>query len=205
MTRWRRRVIPIIMLRRLYDRTLALAAHRHALVILAAVAFIESSIFPIPPDVLLIPMVLAARRGAWLMAAVCTLASVAGGAAGYGIGYYLFEGLGRPLLEFYGYMADFAAFQAQFNEWGAWIVAGAGLTPFPYKVITIASGVTALDPLVFIAASLLSRGARFFLLAGLLWYFGPAIRGLIENHLGKLTMMLFALLLGGFLLAGDLA
>ena len=193
------------MLRRLYDGTLSLAAHRHALVILAAVAFIESSIFPIPPDVLLIPMVLAARRRAWLMAAVCTLASVAGGAAGYGIGYYLFEGLGRPLLEFYGYMADFAAFQAQFNEWGAWIVAGAGLTPFPYKVITIASGVTALDPLVFIAASLLSRGARFFLLAGLLWYFGPAIRGLIENHLGKLTMVLFALLLGGFLLAGYLA
>jgi len=193
------------MLRRLYDGTLSLAAHRHALVILAAVAFIESSVFPIPPDVLLIPMVLAARRRAWLMAAVCTLASVAGGAAGYGIGYYLFEGLGRPLLEFYGYMADFAAFQAQFNEWGAWIVAGAGLTPFPYKVITIASGVTALDPLVFIAASLLSRGARFFLLAGLLWYFGPAIRGLIENHLGKLTMMLFALLLGGFLLAGYLA
>ena len=193
------------MLRRLYDGTLSLAAHRHALVILAAVALIESSVFPIPPDVLLIPMVLAARRRAWLMAAVCTLASVAGGAAGYGIGYYLFEGLGRPLLEFYGYMADFAAFQAQFNEWGAWIVAGAGLTPFPYKVITIASGVTALDPLVFIAASLLSRGARFFLLAGLLWYFGPAIRGLIENHLGKLTMMLFALLLGGFLLAGYLA
>ena len=193
------------MLRRLYDGTLSLAAHRHALVILAAVALIESSVFPIPPDVLLIPMVLAARRRAWLMAAVCTLASVAGGAAGYGIGYYLFEGLGRPLLEFYGYMADFAAFQAQFNEWGAWIVAGAGLTPFPYKVITIASGVTALDPLVFIAASLLSRGARFFLLAGLLWYFGPAIRGLIENHLGKLTMMFFALLLGGFLLAGYLA
>ena len=193
------------MLRRLYDGTLSLAAHRHALVILAAVAFIESSVFPIPPDVLLIPMVLAARRRAWLMAAVCTLASVAGGAAGYGIGYYLFEGLGRPLLEFYGYMADFAAFQAQFNEWGAWIVAGAGLTPFPYKVMTIASGVTALDPLVFIAASLLSRGARFFLLAGLLWYFGPAIRGLIENHLGKLTMMFFATLLGGFLLAGYLA
>ena len=193
------------MLRRLYDGTLSLAAHRHALVILAAVAFIESSVFPIPPDVLLIPMVLAARRRAWLMAAVCTLASVAGGAAGYGIGYYLFEGIGRPLLEFYGYMADFAAFQAQFNEWGAWIVAGAGLTPFPYKVITIASGVTALDPLVFMVASLLSRGLRFFLLAGLLWYFGPAIRGLIENHLGKLTMMFFATLLGGFLLAGYLA
>ncbi len=192
------------MLRRLYDWTMGLAGHRHAVGALACVSFIESSVFPIPPDVLLIPMVLAARRRAWLIAAVCTLASVAGGAAGYGIGFFLFEGIGRPLLEFYGYMADFAAFQAQFNEWGAWIVAGAGLTPFPYKVITIASGVTALDPLVFMVASLLSRGLRFFLLAGLLWYFGPAIRGLIENHLGKLTMMFFALLLGGFLLAGYL-
>ena len=192
------------MLRRFYDGTLALAAHRHALVFLGLIAFIESSVFPIPPDVLLIPMVLAARRRAWLMAAVCTLASVAGGAAGYGIGYYLFEAVGRPLFEFYGYMDHFAAFREQFNEWGAWIVAGAGLTPFPYKVITIASGVTALDPVVFMVASVLSRAARFFLLAGLLWYFGTAIRAFIENHLGKLTVMFFALLLGGFLLAGYL-
>ena len=190
------------MLRRLYDGTLALAAHRHALVILAAVAFIESSVFPIPPDVLLIPMVLAARRRAWLMAAVCTLASVAGGAAGYGIGYYLFEGIGRPLLEFYGYMADFAAFQAQFNEWGAWIVAGAGLTPFPYKVITIASGVTALDPVVFLVASVLSRGLRFFLVAALLWYFGPAIRAFVERRMGWLVAVFCVLLVGGFVAIG---
>ncbi len=204
MTRSRRRVIPTAMLRRIYDQTMALAGHRHALVMLGVIAFIESSVFPIPPDVLLIPMVLAARRRAWLMAAVCTLASVAGGAAGYGIGYFLFESVGRPLFEFYGYMDAFAAFQAQFNEWGAWIVAGAGLTPFPYKVITIASGVTALDPFVFMVASLLSRGARFFLVAALLWYFGPPIRRFIEDHLGKLTLAFFALLFGGFMLAGYL-
>ena len=202
VTQWRRRGIPLGMLRRLYDRTMALAEHRHALLLLGLIAFIESSIFPIPPDVLLIPMVLAARRRAWLIAAVCTLASGTGGAAGYGIGYYLFESLGRPLLEFYGYMERFATFQSQFNEWGAWIVAGAGLTPFPYKVITIASGATALDPLVFMVASLLSRGARFFLLAGLLWYFGPPIRAFIETHLGKLTVGFFAVLLGGFMVAG---
>ena len=190
------------MLRRIYDGTLALAEHRHALVIIGLIAFIESSVFPIPPDVLLIPMVLAIRRRAWLIASICTLASVAGGVAGYGIGYFLYESVGRPLLEFYGYMEDFAAFQNQFNEWGAWIVAGAGLTPFPYKVITIASGVTALDPLVFVVASALSRGARFFLLAGLLWYFGPPIRRFIENHLGFLTILFFAILLGGFVFAG---
>ncbi len=189
------------MLRRIYDGTMALAEHRHAVALLGLVAFIESSIFPIPPDVLLIPMVLAARRRAWLIAAVCTLASVAGGAAGYGIGYFLFEAVGRPLFEFYGYMDAFAAFRGQFNAWGAWVVAGAGLTPFPYKVITIASGVTALDPVVFVVASMLSRGARFFLLAGLLWYFGPPIRRFIENHLGKLTVIFFALLVGSFFLA----
>ena len=183
---------------------MALAEHRHALLMLGLIAFIESSVFPIPPDVLLIPMVLAARRRAWLLASVCTLASVAGGAAGYGIGYFLFDAAGRPLLEFYGYMDHFTDFQARFNEWGAWIVAGAGLTPFPYKVITIASGVTALDPVVFMIASLLSRGARFFLLAVLLWYFGAPIRAFIENHLGKLTVAFCALLLGGFLFAGFL-
>lgn len=193
------------MLRRLYNRTMTLAEHRHAVALLGLVAFIESSVFPIPPDVLLIPMVLAARRRAWLIAAVCTAASVAGGVAGYGIGYYLFETVGRPLFEFYGYMDAFAGFRIQFNAWGAWIVAAAGLTPFPYKVITIASGATALDPTVFIVASALSRGLRFFLLAGLLWYFGPPIRRFIDKHLGLLTVVFFTILLGGFIIAGTIS
>jgi len=186
------------VLHRLYERTIELSGHRHALWVLAAVAFIESSVFPIPPDVLIIPMVLAAREKAWKIAAICTIFSVIGGMAGYGIGYFLYETLGQPLLDFYGYGEKFAQFQGYYNEWGAWIVGGAGLTPFPYKVITIASGVTQLDPVVFTVASVLSRGARFFLVAGLLWYLGQPIRIFIEAHLGKLTLAFFVLLLGGF-------
>ena len=188
------------MLRKLYDLTMAMASHRHALLALALVSFIESSVFPIPPDVLLIPMVLAARASAWRIALVCTVASVLGGFAGYGIGYLLFETVGRPILDLYGYGAQFTSFQGYYNEWGAWIVAGAGLTPFPYKVITIASGVTALDPVVFGVASALSRGLRFFAEAALLWYFGPPVRAFIENNLGWLTALFFALLVGGFAL-----
>lgn len=187
------------VLQRLYDWTLGLAAHRHALAALALVSFAESSFFPIPPDLMLIPMVLAARERAWLIAGVCTLASAAGGLAGYAIGFFLFEAVGRPILDFYGAMHAFAEFQARYNEWGAWIVAGAGFTPFPYKVITIASGVTGLDLVTFTVASTVSRGARFFLVAGLLWYFGPAIRRFIEGNLALLTTLFFALLLGGFL------
>ena len=130
------------MLRSLYERTLAAAAHRHATWWLALVSFVESSVFPIPPDVMLIPMVLADRTRWIRIATVCTLASVAGGVAGYAIGLFLFDVIGQALLDFYGYGAKFATFGEMYNEWGAWIVFGAGVTPFPYKVITIASGVT---------------------------------------------------------------
>ena len=188
------------MLRRLYDWTMNLAGHRHALWALAVVSFVESSIFPIPPDVLIVPMVLAARERAWLIAGVCTVASVLGGIAGYAIGFFLFETVGRAVLEFYGAMAKFAEFQAMYNEWGAWIVGMAGLTPFPYKVITIASGVTQLDLLTFVVASVLSRGLRFYVEAGLLYYFGPPIREFIEKRLGLLTIVFFVLLFGGFVL-----
>jgi len=186
------------MLRRLYDWTMAQAATPHAMATLAVVAFIESSIFPIPPDVLIIPMVLAARERAWRIALVCTVASVIGGFAGYAIGLFLFDQVARPILAFYGYMDKFETFQALYNHWGAWIVFGAGVTPFPYKVITIASGLTALNPFVFAIASVLARGLRFFLVAGLLWKFGEPIRGFIEAHLGKLATLFFVLLIGGF-------
>ncbi len=186
------------MLKPLYDWTMNLAGHRHALVALAVVAFVESSVFPIPPDVLIIPMVLAARQQAWRIAAVATAASVLGGLAGYAIGALLFESLGQPLLDFYGYQAQFADFQERYREWGAWIVFGAGLTPFPYKVITITSGVMDLNLGVFVVASVLSRGIRFFLVAGLLWHFGPPIRRFIENNLAALTTAFFVLLVGGF-------
>ena len=187
------------MLQRLYDWTMGLAGHRHALWALAIVAFVESSVFPVPPDVLLIPMVLAARERAWRIAAVATLASVLGGGLGYLIGSALFETVGRPLLEFYGQMESFQEFQVVYNEWGAWIVAGAGFTPFPYKVITIASGVVDLDPATFMAASAVSRGARFFLVAALLWKFGPPIRSFIEQNLPLLAGLFVVLLFGGFL------
>ena len=189
------------MLRRLYDWTMGLAGHRHALPALALVAFIESSLFPVPPDILIIPMVLAARSRAWRIATVATAASVVGGLLGYAIGAGLYETVGRPVLDFYGYGAKFESFRGAYNEWGAWIVAGAGFTPFPYKVITIASGVTGLDLAVFMLASLISRGARFFLLAALLWYFGPPIRRFIEANQPLLATLFFVLLFGGFLAA----
>jgi len=189
------------VLRRLYDWTMSLSGHRHAIWVLAVLTFAESSVFPVPPDILLIPMVLAARDRAWMLASVCTIASVVGGLAGYGIGYFLFEEIGRPVIEFYGYAEKFDTFRNAYNEWGAWIVAGAGFTPFPYKVITIASGVTGLDLTTFTVASFLSRGARFFLVAGLLWYFGEPIRRFIEKNLATLATIFFILLFGGFVAA----
>ncbi len=188
------------MLRRLYDQTMALAAHRNAVWGLAGVAFVESSVFPIPPDVVLIPMVLAERLRAWGYAAIATAGSVLGGAAGYAIGYFLFELIGQPILAFYGYTAAFEDFAQRYNAWGAWIVLFAGITPFPYKVITIASGATHLNFLVFMLASVLARGIRFYLVAGLLFSFGPPIRDFIERRLGLVTFVFFVLLFGGFVI-----
>jgi membrane protein YqaA with SNARE-associated domain len=176
------------------------AAAPNALWFLAVVSFVESSVFPIPPDVLLIPMVLARRERAFTIAFVCTLASVLGGLAGYAIGALLFEGIGRPILGLYGYLDRFETFQSWYNTHGAWIVFGAGITPFPYKVITIASGVTRLDLVTFTLASVLARGLRFYVAAALLWRFGPPIRAFIERNLKWLATLFFALLLGGFLL-----
>ncbi len=189
------------MLRSTYDWVMGLAARKDAIWVLAAIAFIESSVFPIPPDVLLIPMVLAARDRAWRYAAVCTIASVLGGMLGYAIGMFLFDSAGQPLLEFYGYAAKFDEFRGRYNEWGAWIVFIAGLTPFPYKVITIASGVAELDLAVFTVASVLARGLRFFIVAALLWWLGPPVREFIEKRLGLMTVIFCVLLFGGFVVA----
>lgn len=186
------------MIRGLYDWTLSLAGRKNALSFLGVVAFLESSIFPIPPDVLILPMVLASREKAWKIAAVATGASVLGGIAGYAIGMFLFEAMGQALLSLYGYAEQFSEFQSLYSEWGAWIVFGAGLTPFPFKVITIASGAVALDPIVFIVAASLARGLRFFVVAALLWKFGPPIKLFIEKRLGLVTMIAFLLLVGGF-------
>ncbi|MDT8855618.1 YqaA family protein [Paracoccaceae bacterium Fryx2] len=188
------------MIRSLYDWTLSLAQHRHALWALAFVSFIESSVFPIPPDLLLIPMIIAAPSRAFLIATVCTVSSVLGGLAGYGIGALLFETVGQPVLAFYGMTDKFAVFEQNYNDWGAWAVLIAGITPFPYKVITILSGMTGLSLPVFIVASIVARGFRFFVLAALLWKFGAPIRDFIERRLGILFTLAVLLLLGGFAL-----
>ena len=186
------------MIRRLYDWTLGLAEHRYALVALAIVAFLESSVFPIPPDLLLIPMIIAAPRRAFVIAGICMVASVAGGLLGYWIGYSVFETVGRPVLEFYGKDAYFDEFATRYNEYGAWMVLIAGVTPFPYKVITILSGSTGLSLPVFIVASVIARGLRFFIVAALLWKFGAPIRDFIERRLGLMFIPFVILLLGGF-------
>ncbi len=189
-------------MRRLYDWTLGLAAHPHALFALWLVAFVESSVFPIPPDVVMIPMILAARDQAWKIATIATVGSVLGGLFGYGLGAFLFEQVGQPILDFYGRAESLEQFRAGYQDWGAWIVFGAGVTPFPYKVITIASGAMDLNLGVFTLSSVLARGARFFMLAGLLWFFGVPIRAFVEKYLNILAVLFFALLLGGFALIG---
>jgi membrane protein YqaA with SNARE-associated domain len=187
------------MLKRLYDRMLALAAGPNAMWALIAVSFAESSFFPIPGDILLIPMILARPRDAWRLAAYCTLASVAGGMLGYAIGYYGFDLVGRPILEFYGAMHRYDALKAGFDQWGVWIIILKGVTPIPYKLVTIASGVAHFDIWAFIGASIVSRSIRFFLVAALLWWFGPAVRDFIEKRLMLVTGAFAVCLVGGFL------
>ena len=186
------------MLRRLYDWTMELAAHRHATAWIAVIAFLESSVFPIPPDILLVPMVLAAPTRAFRLVAIVTAASVLGGIAGYAIGIFLFETIGRAILDFYGYFDKFAKFQDWYTEWSGWIVFAGGFSPIPYKVITIASGTVQLDFWTFTIVSIISRGARFLLVAALLWKFGAPIRAFIERWLGPLTLLFVVLLVAGF-------
>jgi len=187
------------MLRALYDWTMRSASHKRAPEALFSVSFIESSFFPIPPDIMLIPMVLAQRAKAWLYAAIATVGSVLGGVAGYLIGWLLFDTVGKAVLDFYGYVEKFQTFAGQYNDYGAWIVFFAGVTPFPYKVITIASGATQLDLVVFLIASVAARGLRFFIVAGLLYLFGPPIRDFIEKRLGLVFTVFVVLLFGGFI------
>ncbi|NDW52219.1 YqaA family protein [Aliiroseovarius sp. PrR006] len=186
------------MVKRLYDWTMGLANTPHALWALAVVAFLESSVFPIPPDVLMIPMIIARPSRAFVIAGVALVASVLGGMFGYYIGWGMFETVGRPVLEFYGKDAYFDEFATRYNEWGAWAVLIAGVTPFPYKVITILSGATGLNFAVFMVASIIARGLRFFIVAGLLWKFGAPIRDFIERRLGLMFSLFCLLLVGGF-------
>ena len=184
--------------RRIYDHTLNLASRKNALTWLFVISLIESSFFPIPPHIMIIPMVLATPKEAYKIAGVATVASVLGGYFGYFIGVYGFELIARPLLEFYGYMKQFGEFENYYHEYGAWIVFGAGITPFPYKIITIASGVVRLDLVVFTIASVIARGMRFYFIAWLLKRFGDPMKVFIEKNLNLLSILFLLLLIGGF-------
>jgi membrane protein YqaA with SNARE-associated domain len=188
------------MIRRLYNWTLSLAHSPYALWALAFVAFIESSVFPIPPDLLMIPMIIAAPRRAFVIAGVATVASVLGGVLGYGIGMFAFDSLGQPILQALGKAHSMEEFSTRFNDMGFWAVLVAGITPFPYKVITIMSGWTAMPLGTFIATSILARALRFFIIAALLWKFGAPIRTFIEKRLGLMFTAFCIVLVGGFVL-----
>lgn len=186
------------MIRRLYDWAFALARHKRATSALAGVSFIESSVFPIPPDVLLIPMVLAKRHKWIFYATVCTIASVLGAFLGYAIGAFLYETIGQPVLAFYGKENSFDTISQWYNTWGGWGVLFAAITPFPYKVLTIFSGATGLDLVTFAVVSVIGRGLRFFLVSGLLYWIGDPIREFIEKRLGLMFTLGMILLIGGF-------
>ncbi len=187
------------MLRRLYNRVLTLSGSRRAGLWLSLISFAESSFFPIPPDVLLVPMILARPDRAWRLAFVCTTASVAGGALGYLIGYALFDVLAQPILRFYHYEGVFAAFQAKYAEWGLWVILIKGLTPIPYKIVTIASGAAQFNFLLFMLASIVTRGTRFFVVAALLRRYGEPVRDFIDRRLTLVTSAAAATIVGGFL------
>ena len=186
------------MLRKLYDWTMAQAEAPYALWVLALVAFVESSVFPIPPDVLMIPMIIAQPKRAWLIALIATVSSVAGGVLGYAIGAFAWDTLGEPILSSLGKADAMAAFSERFNGVGFWAVLAAGVTPFPYKVITIMSGWTAMPFMTFLVTSIIARGLRFFVVATILRVAGAPARASIEQRLGLVFTLFVFLLVGGF-------
>jgi membrane protein YqaA with SNARE-associated domain len=192
------------MLRKLYNWVLKLAAGPQAEPALAIVSFAESSFFPLPPDVMLAPMCLA-RPERWLRyAAVCTIGSVLGALLGYAIGYFVFETLGSAILNFFGYGGKEAALRESYSQYGAWIIFLKGLTPIPFKLVTIVSGAMAFSLPIFIAACVITRGLRFALVAWLFHRFGPTLAPVIEKRLGLVTAAVAILIVGGFILASQL-
>jgi membrane protein YqaA with SNARE-associated domain len=189
------------MFRRLYDYMIRLSDHPRALHVLALVSFTESSFFPIPPDAMVIPMVLANRERAYTIATVCTLASVLGGLAGYGIGYFLYDTLGEWLIGLYRLERGAQEFHDWYAEWGTWVILIKGLTPIPYKLVTIASGAAHYNLAAFMMASIVTRGARYFIIAALLRAYGQPIRAFIEKRLELVSWTFLALIIGGIVAA----
>ena len=187
------------ILRKLYNWTLKKSAHKNASWFLGLISFAESSFFPIPPDIILIPMVIAKRARAWFYAFICTLASVSGGVFGYAIGYFFYSTIGSVIVDFYDLSNSFNSFEQYYNQYGILIVLGGGFTPFPFKFITIASGVFNLNILQFIIVAFFARGLRFYILAVLLYIFGNTIKKLIDKYFNLLAILFFILLIGSIL------
>lgn len=186
------------MIKRLYQWMMTYADKPNAPWLLGALSFLESSVSPIPPDPLMIPMVIANPKKAWRWASLTTVTSVLGGAIGYAIGVFLFDTLGQWVVSAYGLEEAFIKLQNLFITWGFWIIVLKGLTPIPFKIVTITSGVTGLNFWLFMGASVLSRGLRFFAVAALLWKYGAKIRGQLEKNLTVITFTFLGLLIGGF-------
>jgi membrane protein YqaA with SNARE-associated domain len=186
------------MFQALYDWTLRLAGHRHAIRSMAIVSFCESSFFPIPPDVMVVPMILARRNQAYWIATVCTVSSVLGGVLGYGIGMFLYDSVGQWLIRFYGMGEGIEQFREQFRTWGTEIILIKGLTPIPFKLVTIASGIAGFSFPAFLAASVVTRGVRFFAIAWLLKRYGAPMQAFIERRLTLVGWTALALIVGGF-------
>jgi membrane protein YqaA with SNARE-associated domain len=192
---------PRSLLRRMYDWVLAAAHKPHALWMMGAVSFAESSFFPVPPDVMLIPMALAEPRRAYVLAAWCTLTSVAGGVVGYAIGALLYDSVGAWLIQLYGYGDKVETFRAAYAQWGAWIILLKGLTPIPYKIVTITSGFAGYNLGLFIVFSIIARATRFFVLAFLLHRYGEQARHIIEKRLGLWVLLGAAVVVIGIIAA----
>jgi membrane protein YqaA with SNARE-associated domain len=189
------------MLRRIYDWCIAAADKPYALWLMGAVSFAESSFFPVPPDVMLVPMSLARPGRAWVYALVCTITSVAGGVVGYAIGALLYDSIGQWLIQLYGYGDKVEAFRMSYAEYGAWIILLKGLTPIPYKIVTITSGFADYNLWLFILFSVIARGGRFFIVAIVLNRYGTWIRETIEKRLGLWVALGTGVLVIGFVIA----
>src|ERR1700686_2101628 len=194
-------VVDSAMLRRIYDGCIGAADKPYALWILGAVSFAESSFFPVPPDIMLLPMSLARPRQAWWFATLCTAASVAGGVLGYAIGAVLYDSIGQWLINLYGLGDKVEAFRVSYAKWGALIILGKGLTPIPYKLVTITSGFAGYNIWLFTLFSVIARGARFFIEAIVLNRFGDPIRAEIEKRLGLWVTLFAIVLIAGFVIA----
>ncbi len=188
------------ILKKTYDIVLGWAAHKNAVVFLFVLALAEASFFPIPPDVMLIAMGLAVPKKAFKWAGICLAGSVVGGIIGYGLGYYFMALVGDKILQFYHLTDKYDQVRQLYQHYEAWAVAAGGFTPLPYKLFTITAGAFRINFPVFVLASLVSRAMRFYLVAGLIYFFGPKVRYFLENYFNLFTIVFILLLLGGYVI-----